>query len=205
MRGYVIAGIAAAGLFAQAAAAQNIATSFRGIRIEGDVGADRFKAEGDRKTRFGYGGSGGFDGVIADRIVVGAEGSYWRPNKGSSACGDFGGGTLCQRSRYEIGAAVRIGYLVTPALLVFGKGGYVHDRQRNSFQSSSGLYYVDGAVVGPGYSNSAPSSSDGYQAGGGVELSLTPMFYVSGQYVYSRYDNDTSRQRAMFGAGIRFK
>ena len=48
-------------------------------------------------------------------------------------------------------------------------------------------------------------SIGGYQVGGGVEYSLTKMFYVSGQYVYSRYDNHTARQRAMFGAGIRFK
>ena len=143
--------------------------------------------------------------LIDDKIVVGVEGSYWRPNKGNEACTGFNGGALCQQSSHELGAAVRIGYLVTPALMVFGKGGYVNDTQRNTFLATSGLYYVNGNIVGPGFSAKSRYATDGYQAGGGVEFSLTPMFYVDGQYVYSRYHDDTSRQRVMFGAGIRFK
>jgi outer membrane immunogenic protein len=210
MRRIVIAGlIAAATLVPQIAQAQSdtgtMDTSFRGIRIEGDVGGDRFRAEDGHHDKLGYGATVGFDGVIADRIVIGAEASYWRPNNGNLVCQSSDGGALCQRSSRELGAAVRVGYLVSPRLMVFGKGGYVNDRQRNSFLSSSGLYYVDGNIVGPGFSSTAHYSTDGYQVGGGVELSLTKMFYVSGQFVYSRYDDHTSRQRAMFGAGIRFK
>jgi outer membrane immunogenic protein len=204
MRGYVIGSLLVAMLVPQAASAQ-ITTSFRGFRLEGNVGGDRFKAEGDKNTKLGYGGTVGFDGVIADKIVVGVEGSYWRPNNGTEACTGFNGGALCQQSSHELGAAVRIGYLITPKLMVFGKGGYVNDTQRNSFLSTSGLYYVNGSIVGPGTSAKDRYSTDGYQAGGGVEYSLTSMFYVSEQYVYARYDDRTSRQRAMFGAGVRFK
>lgn len=205
MRGLIFAGLTAATFAAQPVLAQNMDASFRGFRLEGNVGGDRFKAEGDHKTKFGYGGTAGFDGLIGDRIVVGAEGSYWRPNHGSNACAGFGGGLLCQQSFRELGAAVRVGYLFTPKILIFGKGGYVNNLQRNSFASSSGLFYVNGNIVGPGYSASQRYSTDGYQVGGGAEYSLTDMFYVSGQYVYSRYHDHTSRQRAMFGAGIRFK
>ncbi len=204
MRRSVIAGLFTALLTPQFATAQ-IETSFRGFRLEGNVGGDRFKAEGDKNTKFGYGGTFGFDGMIGSKIVVGAEGSYWRPNKGTSDCTSLNGGALCQQSSHELGAAIRVGYLLTPSLMVFGKGGYVNDKQRNSFLSSTGLYYVNGNIVGPGFSATDHYSTDGYQAGGGVEYSLTPMFYVNGQYVYSRYDDHTSRQRAMFGAGIRFK
>ena len=204
MRGYVIAGLMAGVLIPQTVSAQTD-TSFRGFRIEGNVGGDRFKAEGTKDTKLGYGGTAGFDGTIADKIVVGVEGSYWRPNNGTTDCTSLNGGALCQRSSHELGAAVRVGYLVTPALMVFGKGGYVNDTQRNSFLSTSGLYYVNGSVVGPGYSAKDTYSTDGYQVGGGVEFSLTRMFYVSGQYVYSRYDDHTSRQRALAGVGIRFK
>jgi outer membrane immunogenic protein len=180
-------------------------SSFRGFRIEGNVGGDRFKAEGDHETKFGYGGTAGFDGLMGDRIVIGAEGSYWQPNGNSDACTGFENGILCQRSDRELGAAVRAGYLITPKILIFGKGGYVNNLQRNSFSSSSGFYYVNGSIVGPGYSASHRYSTDGYQVGGGAEYSLTDMFYVSGQYVYSRYNDHTYRQRAMFGAGVRFK
>lgn len=203
MRSYKLGGLLVAIMLPQMVSAQT--TSFRGFRLEGNVGGDRFKAEGDKNTKLGYGGTAGFDGVIADKIVVGVEGSYWRPNEGSADCTGFNAASLCQQSLHELGAAVRVGYLITPSVLVFGKGGYVNDTQRNSFASSSGLYYVNGTIVGPGFSAKDRYSTDGYQAGGGVELSLTTMFYVSGQYVYSRYDDHTSRQRAMFGAGIRFK
>ncbi|USI73443.1 outer membrane protein [Sphingomonas morindae] len=203
MRGIFIAGLFSTLLIPAAADAQ--LARFRGFRIEGNIGADRFKAEGDKNTKLGYGGAAGFDGVLADKIVVGVEGSYWRPNKGTRDCASFGGGTLCQSSSHELGAAVRVGYLITPALLVFGKGGYVNDTQRNSFAADNGLFYVNGAIVGPGYAARTHGSTDGYQAGGGVEFSLTPMFYVSGQYVYSRYDDHTSRQRALAGVGLRFR
>jgi outer membrane immunogenic protein len=207
MRLTIIAGLLAATLVPQVAQAQTDPTdsSFRGVRIEGDVGGDRFRAENGHHTKLGYGGTFGFDGTIGDKIVIGAEGSYWRPNKGNIDCQASNGGALCQRSSHELGAAVRVGYLVTPALMVFGKGGYANDTQRNTFVATSGLYYVDGNIVGPGYSTSNHYSVDGYQVGGGIEYSLTKMFYVSGQFVYSRYDNHTSRERAMFGAGIRFK
>jgi outer membrane immunogenic protein len=205
MRGYILAGLTAAMLAPPPVLAQDMTASFRGFRLEGDIGGDRFKAEGDHESKFGYGGTAGFDGLIDDRIVVGVEGSYWRPNGGSDACTGAGGGILCQQSYRELGAAIRAGYLVTPKILIFGKGGYVSNLQKNSFGASSGFYYVNGNIVGPGYSASRRYSTDGYQAGGGVEYSLTTMVYVSGQYVYSRYDDHTSRQRAMFGAGIRFK
>jgi outer membrane immunogenic protein len=205
MRGYIFAGLTMAALAPHVALAQDMTPSLRGFRIEGNVGGDRFQAEGDHKTKFGYGGSAGFDGLIGDRIVIGVEGSYWRPNGDSAACTAAGSGSLCQQSYRELGAAIRAGYLITPKILIFGKGGYVSNLQKNSFGSSTGFYYVNGNIVGPGYAVSRRYSTDGYQAGGGVEYSLTNMVYISGQYVYSRYDHHTSRQRAMFGAGIRFK
>jgi outer membrane immunogenic protein len=224
MRRYLIAGVLAATIVPQIAHAQMAGdapapppaamssdtdsgggASFRGFRIEGNVGWDQFKAFSNKRSKLGYGGTAGFDGMIGDKIVVGAEGSYWRTKGDDLACTSLNGGTICQRSRYELGAAVRVGYLVTPMLMVFGKGGYVNDSQRQSFLSSTGLYYSNGQIVGPGFAAKSGGSIGGYQVGGGVEYSLTKMFYVSGQYVYSRYDNHTSRQRAMFGAGIRFK
>jgi len=50
--------------------------------------------------------------------------------------------------------------------------------------------------------------TDGYQVGGGVEYTVTEgrvPAYVNLQYVYSQYNDHTSRQRVMAGVGIRFK
>ncbi|AYJ85814.1 porin family protein [Sphingomonas paeninsulae] len=173
-------------------------TSFRGLRVEGNIGGDRYQSEGIHNDRLGYGGTIGFDGMIGDRIVIGPEASFWRANKWTENCSGVPGGSLCDKSFDEWGAAVRAGVLVNPNLLVFGKGGYVNNEQRQRF---------DSATI------SVPSSydhfrTDGYQVGGGVEYTLTggrlPV-YVNAQYVFSKYDDNTSRQRVMMGLGFRFK
>ena len=208
MRAFALLGAAAvAALVPQASSAQDAdgPTSFRGFRLEGNVGGDRYGSERvHQHDKLGYGGSGGFDGLIGQKIVIGAEGSYWRPNHGNENCTSSLTGRLCDTSYSEVGAAVRAGYLITPRVLIFGKGGLVRNIQNNVFTPTPGLFIVNGQVT-----TIAPytrrTRNDGYQFGGGVELSLTKSFYVDGQYVFSQYDNHTYRQRLMGGVGIRFK
>lgn len=177
-------------------------TTLRGFRIEGDLGGDRYQSQGVHRDKFGYGATIGFDGQIGDRIVIGPEATYWRANDYTENCtGGTGGGTLCNKSFDEFGVGVRAGVLVAPQLLVFGKGGYVTNEQRKRYtapvgQSSFYDHY----------------NTDGYQVGGGVELSMANRFqgplsglYVNAQYVYSNYSDHTSRQRVMAGIGLHFK
>ena len=167
-------------------------SSFRGFRAEAQVGGDRFQALGEHKTKVSWGGAAGFDGQIGDKIVIGPEVSYWHGNDENCAAG-VSGGTVCTKSFKEIGAGVRAGYLVTPQILVYAKGGYVNNEQRKAFTGTateSGFY--------------DHYHSDGYQVGGGVEYSLTHMFYVNAEYKLSDYDDHTLRQRALLGAGVRF-
>ena len=190
---------AAAAFGAQAASAQDLTTSFRGFRLEGNAGGDRFQSQGNHKDKFGFGGTFGFDGQVGDKIVIGAEGSFWKANHWSENVTTYADGTVRHKSFEEYGAAVRAGYLVTPGLLMFGKGGFVSTDQRKSFTPSGN---------NPGYYNH--TGTDGYQLGGGVEFSVTQFnlplpVYVSAQYVYSNYDDHTSRQRLMGGIGVRFK
>ena len=204
MRTLLLIAATSAALLAQSAGAQDAtgtsATSFRGFRLEGNAGGDRFKSEGQHQDKFGYGGTVGFDGMIGDKIVIGPEASFWRANNWTENCSaGVIGGSVCHKSFEEYGAAVRAGYLVTPALLVFGKGGYVSNEQRKRFDAPVGetSYYNHGRT-------------DGYQVGGGVEYTLTSVslpvpLYVNAQYVYSNYADHTSRQRVMGGIGIRFK
>ncbi|OAN65649.1 outer membrane protein [Sphingomonas sp. TDK1] len=202
MRSAFIVAIAALGFTATAAQAQDTATSsngtsFRGIRIEANAGGDRFQSQGNHNDKFGYGGTIGFDGQIGDRIVIGAEGSYWRASDWSENCSGASGGTVCHKSFDEYGAAVRAGVLATPQLLIFAKGGYVNNEQRKRLDTPTGGYYNH-------------FNTDGYQVGGGVEYSLTgegtrmPL-YANVQYVYSQYNDHTARQRVMAGVGLRFK
>ncbi|WP_294330714.1 porin family protein [uncultured Sphingomonas sp.] len=206
MRNAFFLAVAAIGFTATAAQAQDTTTtssngtSFRGIRIEANAGGDRFQSQGVHNDKFGYGGTVGFDGQIGQRIVIGAEGSYWRANDWNENCsGVTGGGAVCHKSFDEYGAAVRAGVLATPQLLIFAKGGYVNNEQRKRFDAPAGQtsYYNH-------------FNTDGYQVGGGVEYSLTgeqtrmPL-YVNAQYVYSQYSDHTARQRVMAGVGLRFK
>ena len=193
-------------LIANAASAQSNPTAFRGIRIEANAGGDRFQALGRHRDKFGYGGTIGFDGVLYDKFVLGAEGTYWRSNKFSELCGGgINGGQVCTKSFQEYGTAVRAGYLVTPQILVFGKGGVVYNEQRKAFNATNSLFYTNGRIVGPERSYYQHDSFHGYQVGGGVEYSLNDMVYGDVQYVYSNYDSHTLRQRVMAGVGVRLR
>ena len=46
-------------------------STFRGFRVEGNVGGDRFSSLGQRNTKLGYGATFGFDGAIGNKIIVG--------------------------------------------------------------------------------------------------------------------------------------
>lgn len=197
----------AVGIVAQPVLAQDDATTevssngttFRGIRVEGNIGGDRFQSEGTHNDEFGVGGAIGFDGTIGERIVIGAEGSYWRGTDWNENCQDLSDGTsICHKAFEEWGAAVRAGYLVNPDLLVFAKGGYVNGEQRRRIDDSS----TGAELVYDHY------RADGYQLGGGVEYTLTQgslPIYASAQYVYSNYHGHSARQRIMAGVGVRFK
>ncbi len=173
-------------------------TSFRGVRVEGNLGGDRFQSEGKHDDNFGYGATVGFDGVVAKRIVIGAEGSYWRSDDwGNNHSNLSDGNSIDHKAFQEWGAAIRAGYLVTPDMLVFGKAGYVNGEQRRRIDGPSGNQLV--------YDH---YRADGYQVGGGVEYDIThgkAPVYTNVQYVYSNYHGDTSRQRLMAGIGVRFK
>ena len=177
-------------------------TSFRGFRIEGNAGGDRFQSQGRHDDNLGYGASIGFDGQIGDRIVIGPEATYWRSSGfGENCTAGVSGGSICHKSFEEYGVGVRAGVLVAPQLLVFAKGGYVTNEQRKRFDAPAGQTSF--------YNH---FHTDGYQVGGGVEASMANRFqgplsglYVNAQYVYSQYSDHTSRQRVMGGIGIRFK
>ena len=197
MRSILLIAAASAALISGAASAQDNPTSFRGVRVEGNIGGDRFQSQGVHNDQLGYGGTVGFDGMIGSNIVIGAEGSYWRAHDWTENCTSATNGSTCHKSFEEWGAAVRAGALVTPRTLVFAKGGYASNEQRKRFTAAPG-----------GSSFYDHFRTDGYQVGGGVEYTVTEgrlPAYVNLQYVYSQYNDHTSRQRLMAGVGFRFK
>ena len=208
MRKITLVGFLVAASVAQSVSAFDLAmpTTFRGFRVEANGGGDRFQSEGVHKDKFGYGATVGFDGVLAERIVVGAEASYWRASSWSeNNTSGLNGGIVHHKAFQEYGGAIRAGYLITPKLLVFGKGGYVSNEQRKSFIPTNNLFYVNGRIVGPERPYYNHVNADGFQAGGGAEYSLTDLVYVDAQYVYSGYNDHSARQRVLVGVGVRLK
>lgn len=173
-------------------AAQAQDTSFRGFRVEAKAGADRFMAHGHHDDNGVYGGAAGWDGLIGERIVVGPEVSYLATTGVNCEPGGVNG-RVCTRSREELGIAVRAGVLVTPKLLVYGKGGFAQDRQRRFLNTAAGA-----TVYNDRY------RTDGFQVGGGLEYTVGQRFYVSGEYRYANYYTHTSRNQLLGGVGIRF-
>lgn len=188
---------------AAAPAPAYVAGSFGGFRVEGNIGWDRASALGDHNSKLGYGGSAGWDGNLTDRIVIGPEVSYWRPNhnRNTTSAPGVTGGTVFHEGRDMWAGDVRIGFRATPDLLVFGKGGFVTQAQRSTFLAPAGQ---------TGYATRG--HADGYQVGGGVQFAPNDHFsfvpanvYISAQYVYSDFDNHTHDQHAMAGIGFRFR
>lgn len=208
MRIVAAVALATASFVAVAAHAQNsapaaVAGTLAGFRVEGNIGWDKTQSLGQNNEKLGYGGSVGFDGNLTDRIVIGPEFTYWRPNRGENRTSMPGvaGGTVYHEGREMLSGDIRIGYRVTPDLLVFGKGGYVNQSQRSYFNAPIGQT-----------SYSTKGHPDGYQVGGGVQYSPHDRFsfapanmYISAQYVYSRFDNRTRDQHAMAGIGFRIR
>lgn len=186
--------LAAGSVSAQDAGSGPFTSSFRGFRIEGQAGGDRFQSEGDHRDKFGYGGAAGFDGMIGNRIVVGPEVGYWRGRGTNTTGGAFGGDTVARKSLEEWTAGVRGGYLVQPKLLVYGIGGYARAEERLAYSGVNGQ---------GGFSRR--DNADGWFAGGGAEYSLTDLVYVGAGYRYANYDNHTARQRLFGSVGVRFK
>jgi len=172
--------------------------STSGSNIRGDRGADGLA----------YGGDIGYD-VAFDRVVVGAEGEI----TGSTAKVDndpvdpnqFGYGRVKAGRDLYLGG--RIGYLVSPTTMVYGKVGYTNarlDLTRNDTVTETGNHF----------------NLDGYRVGAGIEKSLTPRTYAKVEYRYSNYGDarleyangantnnfsvDTDRHQVMAGVGFRF-
>src|SRR4051794_38069922 len=120
--------LTAIALVAAMAAQQANAQSFR---VEGQAGVSQFHSEGNHKTKVGYGAAAGVDFNLGGGLVAGAEGTFWwAPIENET----IDGTGLAERKTFEEwGLHARLGYLVTPSTLIYGKVGYVRNEQRKRF------------------------------------------------------------------------
>jgi outer membrane immunogenic protein len=169
MKTVIFAAVAAAAVAAPAFAQD--AAPFTGPRAGVIAGYDKF----DGRDGFTYGVSAGYDVAVTPGVTFGPEVSF------SDSTTSAGAGAEVSR---DLAASVRLGYVVNPRALVFGKVGYANTR-------------IDFGGAG--------ASFEGVRYGGGVEFAVTGNTYISAEYQRSEYEaNIGGRDAGVVGVSFRF-
>jgi outer membrane immunogenic protein len=169
MKTVIFAALAAAAVSAPAFAQD--AASFTGPRAGVTLGYDKMAGE----DGFAYGVSTGYDLAVTPNVTFGPEVAL------SDTTTTLVPGAEISR---DLSASVRLGYILTPRVLAFGKVGYATTR----FE-----------VAGLGSTN-----LEGVRYGGGVEFAVTGNTYISAEYQRSEYEQNASRDAGVVGIGFRF-
>ncbi|MBB3695116.1 outer membrane protein [Sphingomonas sp. BK580] len=199
--------------FATAAAAFGVALAtpalaqngdFSGPRLEALAGYDNLQdgGDGDSEGRegFTYGALLGYD-FQRGNIVYGIDGEITDATTKSRSYNEV---TAGDRFSVEAGRDLyiggRLGYVISPAAMIYAKGGYTNARVESRYQPNTG---ADSELVDK-------ADLDGFRLGAGLEYKLTPTAFVKGEYRYSHYGEiegyniDLDRHQLMAGLGIRF-
>jgi outer membrane immunogenic protein len=168
MKTVIFAAVAAAAVVAPAFAQD--AAPFTGPRAGVTVGYDNLGNEG-----VSYGVSAGYDIALTPNVTFGPEVTL-----GDSTVDSAG----VEVSR-DLAASVRLGYILTPQVLAFGKVGYASTRLEAS-NSNAGF------------------ALEGVRFGGGLEYAISPNTYISAEYQRTEYEDNGSRDAGVVGIGFRF-
>lgn len=185
------AAIAAAALASPAMAQEKV--PFSGARAGVEAGWGRLGGERIASDGFTYGATLGYD-IAANRVRIGPElaisDATQKECRAAPALG--AGASRCERSDRDLYAGVRLGFVASPKLMVFGKAGYTNARfsDRTERPNVARLETAD--------------DHGGYRLGAGVEYALTPAAYVTGEYRYSHWSDDIHQNQLLAGVGVRF-
>lgn len=217
-----IALVAAAsiGALATPAMAQDKA-AFSGFRVGAEAGYDHLRSgssEDVDTTRdidqsidgVNYAGVVGYDAAVGEKLRIGAEASFgdstadW--NNANNQPTVFNLGRV--QAQREIYVGGRVGYVTSPDLMLYVKGGYTNQR--------FGVEGTDGTT-----SVSQRLDTDGYRIGAGAEYAFSNNLYGGLEYRYSNYSKgeldfnggtpdssrfniDTDRHQVVATLGVRF-
>jgi len=167
-------------------------------------------------TSFRISGYLGYNWQVSPSWVVGIEGDFgWADNKKTLQGAIYPGGNfpfyLTQRtddfftfkSTWDAGIRGRIGYLVTPATLVFATGG----AQWMEIKTESRCGVLSDCVPGAFAVLFAPANIShtdtrvGWTVGGGIEWMVTPNWLVRGEYRYADFGRATFTDTRVNPAG----
>jgi outer membrane immunogenic protein len=146
------------------------------------------------KTSARFGLYGGYNWRIQQRWVVGLEADFaWASNK-DSATGIPAIVTFPLSESVEVkdtwdgGVRGRVGYLITPTVLLFGTGGASWMRSQASITCGGNPFgWCTGTNFTSGRTDSVSKTVAGWTVGGGLEAVVAPNWLLRGEYRYSRY------------------
>jgi len=173
---------------AQPASAEE-AKPFAGGHVDLEAGWGRVGGSRHAGDGFIYGGRAGYD-IALSNIRVGPEVEITGSTQKDCRPVAVNGATVrsCQSSDRDLYAGGRIGYVVSPAVMLYAKAGYTNAR----FSTRDGT------------ADSVARDRSGYRVGGGAEYAFSSRAYVSLEYRYSQYRSDTKQNQIMGAVGVRF-
>jgi outer membrane immunogenic protein len=211
------AGMAAAAVFASPAVAQDEIASdnFTGPRVEGRFGVDNSNisikdtrdfndrgqfASGSTASDLSIGAEAGFD-IQSGRLVFGGYAAYDESENDEP----FPDRRVTIETGRSITAGGRVGYTVTPNVLLYAKGGYSNTRFRPQFTTGATAAQIAAF-------NGFERNQDGFHLGGGAEFAVRDGFYGRLDYAHHIFDdyqvdanNELSIRRNHFTASIGFR
>ena len=221
--------LASGAAIAVAAPAQ--AAGLQGGRVEGRVGWDSSRLDGEfsianpvlsatghnSESGFGFGVEAGYDALVSTSFVLGA---YAGANFSSAdfCTTAFNADTACLEVGRDLNVGVRAGFAVTPTALIYIKGGYSHGKLKANFDDADGFVTVNPPLVPPVPIGDFDDSkhAGGVHFGIGGEMNFSDNFYGKLEYVRTNYGNanfdgtnihlglDARRDQVFLGFGVRF-
>lgn len=190
MKIYLLGAAALASVPGIASAQDSAAADFDGVRIEARLGYETptVSEDGDVYkigSAVSYGGEAGFDFKLGDKVVAGPYATYEFSSVKLCDGGD------CLKEEGNLGVGARVGFVVSPQVLVYGKLGYASIK----FKASDGF-------------SSASDTKGGVQGALGVDVNFGKNFYGLVEFNYADYGKfygiNLQRRHVAAGVGVRF-
>lgn len=181
---------ASAAVFLASAAQAETAQGFRAEALAGydknEIGIDDIDLNSDG-IAFGLGL--GYDFSLGNSVSLGVDVEASE----STAKYDFsddGFGVSINTGR-DLYAGARVTFAVSEKVNFMLKAGYTNVRLKVS-------------AFDLGDSETASGNADGFRVGSGIQYKIGSKVYLTGEYRYSGYEGDVSRQQVLVGLGYRF-
>jgi len=209
MKKLVLAGLLASFAAAPAYAQESTNPAFTGFRVEGVFGFDSLRANEEEddededvatdNTESGllYGIGIGYD-VATSGGLAGVEAEY--TDSRVEQCGDEEDDEdFCVGLGRDLYVGARVGVILSPAMLLYGKIGYTNLRTtldtNGELDEDEEENFLDEANL---------TGLDGVRVGGGIEFLLGTNAFVKAEYRYSNYEQGIQRHQGVVGVGFRF-